>query len=355
MSEQSQQSVSENITTIKSGLKWCSLNRHFMISAIILATVWLGWTAIMKWGEMFFSKEAVAWPVGVDVHPTEFRMLSLAESFGPENRFEIAADGELFRPKNGELFVTDSGEVLEGVNGVLMYKNRTGRQRFAGKLTQVKYKRNNEPVLDGVPDGERTIGVETLESLAIGTALDYSTYEDRKSTWYVSRTYVDRTKSLGQEYSLWQLDVTYYTGTLDKAPHFPERCLVAAGMILGLQGNEDFEAPGPPSPWGDRPVTCRFVEYTNPRGNPGNLNVQYYVYSLNGVPESSWKQVRLQTASPFGKYSYFAKIQFNPLTGIRNADEAKQATSEFVKYMLPEVLKSLPMPEYMKRLESGVE
>jgi hypothetical protein len=189
----------------------------------------------------------------------------------------------------------------------------------------------------------------------VGTALDYSTYDDRKSTWYVSRTYVDRTKSVSQEYRLWQLDVTYYTGTLDKAPHFPERCLTAAGMKLGAMGDVNFEAPGAPEPWGDRPVTCRFVEYTNPRGNPGNLNVQYYVYSLNGVPESSWKQVRLQTASPFGKYSYFAKVQFNPINRIRNADEAKQAAGEFVKYMLPEVLKSLPMPEYMKRLESGVQ
>ena len=330
--------------------QWCLRNRHFLIVAVLLTLVWAGWRGIMYVNELVFRKEAVAWPVGVEVDPVKFRMLSLATSFGPDNQFELAADGELFYPRDGDLFVTDSGDILAARGGGLFYKD--GRN-FTGSLSELKYKDSGKEVLDSEPDGEKTIIGEVLESLAIGTALDFSTVGDRKSTWYVSRTYVDRRKSRGQGYRLWQLDVTYYTGTLDKAPHFPERCLQAAGMTLGNMGNVEFEVPDASGPWGDKPITCRFVEYSNPRGTWENLHVQYYVYSLNGYPESSWKAVRLENASLLGKYSYFAKIQFNPLNEIKDTDEAKQATEEFVKYMLPEVLKALPMPEDIKRLESG--
>ena len=56
-------------------------------------------------------------------------------------------------------------------------------------------------------------------------------------------------------------------------------------------------------------------------------------------------------ASVFGKYAYFAKIQFNPVNEIKDAEEARQATEEFLKYMLPEVLKALPMPEDIEKLK----
>ncbi|MCP4376617.1 MAG: hypothetical protein GY794_10650 [bacterium] len=330
--------------------QWCLQNRHFLIAAVMLAVVWGGWRGIMGAFDMFFHKEAVPWPAGVEVHPTEFRMLSLAKSFGPDNRFEIAGDGELFYPRDGKLFITTSGDTLEAKGGQLFYKDS---RPFTGELSELTHKDSDEKVLDGIPDGERTIIGEVLESLAIGTALDFAAVEDRKSTWYVSRTYVDRKQSRGGKYRLWQLDVTYYTGTMDKAPHFPERCLQAAGMKLGKQYDTEFKAPDAPGPWGTSPVTCRVVEYHNPRGSWENLHVQYYVYSLNGYPVSSWKKVRLGMASPFGKYAYFAKIQFNPANEIADSDEAQQATEEFVKYMLPEVLKSLPMPEDIKRLTSG--
>ena len=357
MTEATQNSSASAITAGQ----WCSQNRHFLVVATVLTVVWAGWAVIMYVGDLVFHKEAVPWPACVEVDPVEFRMLSLAKSFGPDGRFELAADGELFYPRNGELFVTESGELLEAKNGELFYKDRSGRPVFTGELSELTHKDSGKAVLDGEPDGEKTIIGEVLESLAIGTTLDASTVGDRKSTWYVSRTYVDRQKPPGQRYRLWQLDVTYYTGTMDKAPHFPERCLTAGGMILGKQGNVEFNVPastmipGARGPWGTEPVNCRFVEYNNPRGARENLHVQYYVYSLNGYPESSWKAVRLEMASVFGKYAYFAKIQFNPLNEIEDPNEAKQATEEFVKSMLPEVLKALPMPEDIKRLESGAQ
>jgi len=304
------------------------------------------------WG-MVFHKEAVPWPPGVDVHPSEFRMLSMATSFGPSGRFKLAADGELFFPRSDEQYLTANGEILTGANGVLVYKDRGGRKMYDGPMSELKYAKNQEPILDEVPDGEKTIIGEVLESLAIGTALDHEAYDDRKSTWYVSRTYVDTTKARGEKYRLWQIDVTYYTGTLDKAPHFPERCLRAAGMILGDMGNTEWSVPQAPNVWGSKPVSFRYVEYRNRHRDVGNLNVQYYVYSLNGQPESSWKAVRLAMGSVFGKYAYFAKIQFHPLNDIRDAQEAKEATGQFVKYMLPEVLKYLPTQEDIKRLESS--
>ncbi|MDP6636909.1 MAG: hypothetical protein QGG42_18570 [Phycisphaerae bacterium] len=299
--------------------------------------------------------KAVAWPAGVEVHPTEFRMLSLATSFGPDNRFELAGDGELFYPWNGQLFVTKSGDILEGKDGQLFYRNRIERQAFTGELSELKYGNDDEGVLDGEPDGERTIREEVWEALAIGTQQDCAAVGDRKSGWYVSRTYIDRKKSPGRKYRLWQLDVTYYTGTRQKAPHRPRRCLEAAGMVLGDMGNVEFNVPGAPGVWGDKPVTCRFVQCHNPRGSPENRHVQYYVYSLNGYPETSHQAVRLKMASAFVEYVYFAKIAFHPVNEIEDLDEAKQAAGEFVKYMLPEVLKALPMPEDIKKLESGAQ
>lgn len=349
MTEATQNSSTSSISVGQ----WCLQNRHFLIVATVLVLVWAGWTSIRYVFDMVVHKEAVAWPAGVEVDPVEFRMLSLANSFGPDNRFERAGDGELFFPSKDELFVTDSGDILEGINGRLYYRDRSGHQMFTGELSEVAYKKNGQRVLDDEPDGERTIGDEVLESLAIGTPLDASNFKDRKSTWYVSRTYIDRKKTIGEKYSQWQLDVTYYTGTMDKAPHFPERCLEAGGMFLGKKGNVTFSAPGAPGPWGEGPVTCRFVEFSNPQIDRANLRVQYYVYSLNGYPERSWEAVRLKMASVFGKYAFFAKIQFNPANEIRDLDEAKQASEEFVQYMLPEVLKALPMPEDIKRLESG--
>jgi hypothetical protein len=351
MTEITQNSPTSEISVARECLK----DRHFLIVATVLAVVWIGWAAIMHMADMVFQKEAVAWPVGVEVHQTEFRMLSLPTSFGPDKRFELAGDGELFYPASGELFVTKSGDLLEGVNGVLMYKGRGARRRYIGELSDLTYKKNDEPVLDGVPDGEKTIIDEVLESLGIGTWLDSSTFSERKSAWYVSRTYVDRQKPMGQKYRLWQLDVTYYTGGLNKVPHVPERCLTSGGMTLGVKGDVKFNVPDAPGPWGSEPVTYRFVEYNNPRGTMGNLHVQYYVFSLLGYPQSSWERVRLNMFLPYDKYAYFAKIQFSPMNEIGDSMEAKKAAAEFVKYMLPEVLKVLPMPTDIERLESGAQ
>lgn len=332
-------------------LQWCLQNRHFLSAATILAVVWLGWALIMHLVGGFFHKDAVPWPPIVQVDPVKFRMVSLPESFGPDKRFELAKDGELFYPRDDELFVTTSGEILQAQGGRLYYKDSGGRRAFTGELSEVKHQKGGKPVLDGEPDGEKTIIGEVLESLAIGTALDFSSVGDRKSTWYVSRVYVDRQKSPGEKYRLWNLDVTYYTGSMDKAPHFPERCLKAAGMVIGRLDDVKFTVPNSPEPWGPEPITCRAVEYHNPRGSWENLHVQYYVYSLHGQPESSWEDVRLSMASPFRKYAYFAKIQFHPANAIDDSSEAKQAAEEFVKYMLPEVLRMLPMPEDIRKLK----
>ncbi len=336
--------------------QWCSQNRHFLVTATALTVVWLGWVVIMAGLGLVFQKQPVEWPVGVEVDPVKFQMLSLAKSFGPNGRFEQAGDGELFFPRKGELFVTESGDILEGrKNGVLVYRDRDGQPVFNvnGKLGELKYKESGEPVLDGQPDGERIIEGEVLDSLGIGMPVDVEAVNYRKSGWYVSRTYIDRQKTSAQRYRRWQLDVTYYTGVLSKVPHVPEACLKAGGMVLSEQGNVQFDVPNAPGPWGTDPVTCQFVQYSNPKSEYDRRQIQYYVFSLNGSPEPLWEMVRLKMLSPFGKYVYFAKIQFSPGNVIKDLDEAQRATEEFVKYMLPEVLKSLPMPADMERLESG--
>jgi len=342
------QAARTSVTHATSVGQWCSQNRHFLVVATVLTTVWLGWAAIRRAIGQVTHKEPVAWPAGVEVHPDEFRLLSLPEKFGPEGRFEIARDGELFAPQNGFLYVAKSGEVLEGRGGQL-YNKATGKP-FPIDLKGLTYKKNGKPVLDREPDGEKTIIGEVLESLAIGTPLDKSRHGVRKSTWYVSRVYIDRSKSPGQRYRSWQLDVTYYTGSLDKVPHVPERCLRAAGMSVAPGGQTVLQVTDAPGPWkGD--VAFRYVPFEVPRREVKNLNVQYYVFSLNGWPQPSWKIVRATISSVFGKYAYFAKIQFGPAGEVRSLSEANEAAQEFARYMMPEVLKTLPMPEDIERLK----
>ena len=69
MTETTQNSPTIGVSPVRE----CLQDRHFMAATIILATVWIGWAGIMHLADMVFQKEAVAWPAGVEVHPTEFR------------------------------------------------------------------------------------------------------------------------------------------------------------------------------------------------------------------------------------------------------------------------------------------
>jgi hypothetical protein len=83
--------------------------------------------------------------------------------------------------------------------------------------------------------------------------------------------------------------------------------------------------------------------------------VQYYVFSLNGRPEESRNQVRLQLTDPRVRYAYFAKIQFGLRMSVNDVAMADERAKEFLGVALPEALRMLPMPQDVERLNTSDE
>lgn len=273
-------------------------DRHFLITVGILTLTAVGWGAAVRWLGIVTQKKPVPWPEGV-VLDEDHRLLSLPERLGP---FERARDGELTRD------------------------NKT----------------------DGKPDGEIVYTQTDMDSLGVGTDFDRTRFKDRRSNWYVSRVYVDRRPNAVPRY--WRLDLTYYTGGLDLVPHVPDICLWAGGMsVLGSDGVA-FTVPGCSGDWG-RAVRFRRTRYED---KAGRMFVEYYGFSLNGVPQDTREKVRGKLLNPFMRYSYFAKIQFSPLwMSVENLEETDRKAEEFLRHALPEILKVLPSARAVKALENS--
>jgi len=281
---------------------------HFGVACLILAgfAVAFPWTVkAMKW---VTRKRPVPWPDFVMVDPDTFRWTNLPEQVG--GRFFLAGDGEL-----------------------------TGQ-------------------IDGKPDGESMLSDDVMETLGIGTSWDKTRVTERKSNWVSIRVYRDDTRQLGDPFRYWGLEVYYYTGALDTVPHIPERCLVAGGASVASSVDTTFQVPGARKGW-DHPLQFRraVFEVPNPDGLRPHRLTQYYIFSLNGLPESSWENVRLELTKPWVPYCYFAKIQFYPrqYTGQAELDVAEidRAAEEFIGYFLPVILRALPTREEVDALSSG--
>jgi len=290
-------------------LSWCRRNIHFLIAATILGVTALGWRlAIAKLG-IVLQKQPVPWPAPAEVSE-DFRLLSLPKEIGPYVMVE--EDGLLDRQPNGQ------------------------------------------PKYDNLPDGENVFRKEDRELLGIGTGLDEKRLESRCSNWYVSRIYLDtRVTDPMNPYKYWHLAVYYYTGGEDKVPHISEVCLVAGGASPQEPSDVTFHVPSAPSGW-DESIKLRRVPYVvaDPVSGVENRFVQYYTFSLNGRPEEDRNRVRLTLTYPWVKYCYFAKIEFAPRGVITNMDEADRAGEDFFKNYLPTVLRFLPMPDAIDRLDS---
>ena len=277
---------------------------HFGVAAAILLGTVISWNWAVAKMEWVMEKEPVPWPPGVNV-VSGCRMDSLPTKIGP---YVLVGDGEL------------------------------------------------NPNIDGVPDGETIISDDVLEFLKINTPLDKMRLGERRSNWYFSRLYRDsREKASGSPYKYWRLEVSYYTGGLDKVPHIPERCLVAGGatLVSSLSGTVSFTTTSCPSPW-DKAVTFNRTGFEYAEDRLG-LNVkqytQYYTFSLNGKPENSREKVRLYLNYPWVRYCYFAKIQFGPAGEISDITETDRQAQDFVSAVLPAVISTLPMPSDIEQLE----
>lgn len=204
-----------------------------------------------------------------------------------------------------------------------------------------------KPVFDGKPDGlveAREDDLETLGTLG----------NDRN--WYYFSTYRDlRSDPRRPRYI--RLDVTYYTGLLEAVPHVPERCIVAGGgtILHDLNGSIPTNLEGLPDEWkhwnGAEMYRTAF-EVTQKNGLT-TQGAQYHLFSANGRPTASWKQVRLAMGSLWIKYAYFAKIQVAPFGAENSLEAADEACRDFLKAALPSILKNLPTAADVETLEAA--
>lgn len=282
---------------------------HFGIAAAILAASAVGFQYLVSVKEWATQKQAIPWPKGIVIDPQTFRWRNMPTDFA--GRYVLAEDGELFG------------------------------------------------TTDGQADGEIILKDDVMDTLGIGTSWDQERLDEGSSNWYVVRIYRDTTKPPGDPFRYWALQVFYYTGALDTVPHVPERCLEAGGASLVSSQEVTIAVPHAVKPW-DELLTVRrtLYEVKGELGEIPRLAAQYYIFSLNGLPETSWKTVRLTLAAPWVRYCYFAKIQFYPRMNLyrqvrqTSVEEIDAAAREFVSYFLPEVLRALPMPDDIDALKS---
>ena len=279
-------------------------DRHFLAAAIILAASAAGWSVLVSAFHLATVKHPVPWPAGVVVND-EFRMTSLPERMGPYAF--VTGDGVLDRNKDGT------------------------------------------PHKDGVPDGLGLMSKETLNELRIGTGDDPGNLPLRRSNWFMIRTYEDTRLPVNHPMRYWRLEVYYYTGGVDLVPHVPEICGKMAGADPLRTENMPLRLAQAPAAWGTSELNFHKAVLLD----RDRELAQYYIFSLNGVPENSRTTVRLTLASPFVRHAYFAKMQFYPLYLLPDSAEADGAAKEFASSFLPEVLKALPMPEDIRKLDQS--
>lgn len=278
---------------------------HFSIAAGILLISTISWNVMMNVLKYYVRKEAVAWPANVKVSELEFRNISLPQQFGPYRMVE--ADGLLDRDEKGN------------------------------------------PQKDGKPDGEVYYREDIKETLGIGSSLDEDRIKERKSNWYVARYYEDTREPENSPYRYWQLDLTYYTGSEVTVPHVPDICVLAGGSsIVGREVLDIQNVSGVPSPWNERtPFAALYYE----RNDAGAYNyVQYYLFSVNGLPETDRDSARIELTKLSNRYVYYAKLQFFPRAVIRDRAQADGRARDFLRHCLPAVLGELPSQEYISRL-----
>ena len=283
---------------------------HFGIAVALLAgsTVAFEYKShVEQWAR---QKESIPWPENVIVDPDTFCLKSFPDTLG--DRYVLAEDGEL-----------------------------GGRK-------------------DGLADGEIILADDVMDTLRIGTSWDEERLADRSSNWQMVRIYRDITRPVRHPLRLWRVEVYYYTGALDTVPHVPERCAVAGGATWIGSEDASITVPAAPSPW-DKSINIRraMFEMSDKVSGSAERFVQYYLFSLNGRPESSWVHVRRSLANPLVRYCYFAKMQFSPWYPSGMGYEAPEiaevdkAAEELINYFLPAILRAIPMPSDIEALKAS--
>ncbi|MBN1943316.1 MAG: hypothetical protein JW849_08485 [Phycisphaerae bacterium] len=189
---------------------------------------------------------------------------------------------------------------------------------------------------------------DMLSTLKIGSTLDDQRYPERKSNWYINRIYEDTREPENSPFRFWILDVVFYTGGEVTVPHVPDICVQAGGATPTGRNTLNVEVPSAKDPWRKTP----FVALSYERMYQGNLQelVQYYLFSVNGLPETDRDWVRVRLADPTWRYVYYSKIQFFPRGNVSSVKIADEKAAEFLQQVLPAIFTQLPSAEDIQRL-----
>lgn len=259
---------------------------HFGVVTGFLLIVAVGWNAAMSTLGFWFRKEPIPWPAGVVVNEKTFQNTSFPQWLGP---YRLAKDGEL---KHAD---------------------------------------------------------DMLSTLKIGSTLDEQRYPERCSNWYINRIYEDTREPENSPYRFWHLDVVFYTGGEVTVPHVPDICVQAGGATpTGRQMLTATDMKGVPEAW----KTTSFAALSYERTFQGYTQdlVQYYLFDVNGIPQTDRKMVRLHLAKPHWRYVFYSKIQFFPRGGVGSVEIADKKAEEFLRHCLPAVLEQLPSAEDIQQL-----
>ena len=264
----------------------------FILAVLVVAACLVG-SRIIEWVE----KLPVPWPEAVVVN-TEFRNVGMPDTFGP---FRAVQKGEYGYVKPDQ------------------------------------------------PDGPDSIFTDDVKSaLGIGHPIDEQRYPDRMSNWYGSRYYIDTREDVKSPTRNWRMDIYYYTGSRDPAPHVGDICIKAGGGDILSTEMVDFRPLPLRDGWNEGVSFKRILAEGYGQQGIKYQFVEYYVFAVNDRPMSGRRSVKRYLNRPDVTYSYFAKMQFSPvLRGqvIEDLGAVDRAAEEFAAAFLGPALEMLPTEE----------
>ena len=200
--------------------------------------------------------------------------------------------------------------------------------------------------------------------------LDEATVEELGTDKYLERNYA---VAGNPRNGVLNVQLTYYTGMIDAVPHVPDRCLVAAGMVIKTQP-QNLPLVVDRHRWSDDPqrkinvVTNQpysvaqvegiggiktsvrmpigdFALRTTEFGKPDQPDLRLYsgyFFIANGRMTPTPDQVRLLAFRPSEKFAYYCKVQFTFGARAATKDQYLSMVSDFLSDFLPELMQVLP-------------
>lgn len=280
---------------MKSAIKRLTRQPGFVAAVVILAVAAAGLNASVGYLKLHFKKHPVPMARALASIPADlgvWQQVSLDEALDAEIEHALGTNEYIFRD----------------------YMD----QRVVGTETIAQIRRMNERVLDA-----RT--PEEIKRL-----------KDERAN-LIGRTRVSHPTGVVN------LAVTYYTGLVDTVAHVPDRCYVADGYEPKTWEEVNWNIDD------GKPVEVRYINFEDGTGRSSATRSVAYFFHVNGGFQSSPNAVRLALQNLFERHGYYAKVEV--MTMINDKEKSAKVMEDFLSSAMPEVRKSLPDWEAVKRGE----